>query len=215
MWRRSVAVTVGVLHVCTACYSYAPVRSTPQPGAQVALEVTDEGRVALKEFAVPGQRPEIKVGDIVEVYLERMEDKLLEELLRGVIKLRRVAAGENLNQLRYLQEEAQQVGDIQNMLQATANDYWHYHYRFDEQGVERADEDREIGDPDDGQPDVDIPFGLGIFARAGDAEQVEIVQFHQSYGYEDFVQGWRPDGLPAQNPVLVNLLMPHQMCHLL
>ncbi|MDQ2693569.1 MAG: toprim domain-containing protein, partial [Chloroflexota bacterium] len=43
---------------------------------------------------------------------ERKEDKLLEELLRGVIKLRRVAAGENLNQLRYLQEEAQQVGDL-------------------------------------------------------------------------------------------------------
>jgi hypothetical protein len=44
--------------------------------------------------------------------LERMEPKLLEELLRGVIKLRKVAAGENLNQLRYLQEEAQQVGDL-------------------------------------------------------------------------------------------------------
>ena len=43
---------------------------------------------------------------------ERMEEKLLEELVRGVIKLRRVAAGENLNQLRYLQEEAQQVGDL-------------------------------------------------------------------------------------------------------
>ncbi|HEY3475110.1 MAG TPA: toprim domain-containing protein, partial [Anaerolineales bacterium] len=43
---------------------------------------------------------------------ERMEEKMLEELLRGVIKLRRVAAGENLNQLRYLQEEAQQVGDL-------------------------------------------------------------------------------------------------------
>ncbi|HMB23095.1 MAG TPA: DNA primase [Anaerolineales bacterium] len=43
---------------------------------------------------------------------ERMEEKVLEELLRGVIKLRRVAAGENLNQLRYLQEEAQQVGDL-------------------------------------------------------------------------------------------------------
>jgi DNA primase len=43
---------------------------------------------------------------------ERMEEKVLEELLRGVIKLRRVAAGVNLNQLRYLQEEAQQVGDL-------------------------------------------------------------------------------------------------------
>jgi DNA primase len=47
-----------------------------------------------------------------EKKFERMEEKLLEELLRGVIKLRRVAAGENLNQLRYLQEEAQQVGDL-------------------------------------------------------------------------------------------------------
>jgi hypothetical protein len=31
---------------------------------------------------------------------ELLDEKLLEELLRGVIKLRRVAAGENLNQLR-------------------------------------------------------------------------------------------------------------------
>jgi hypothetical protein len=54
VWRRSVAVFVGVLHLCTACYSYAPVRSTPQPGAQVALEVTDEGRVALNEKIGPG-----------------------------------------------------------------------------------------------------------------------------------------------------------------
>jgi small subunit ribosomal protein S1 len=34
-----------------------------------------EGRVDLKEFALPGQPADIKVGDIVEVYLERMEDK--------------------------------------------------------------------------------------------------------------------------------------------
>jgi DNA primase len=44
--------------------------------------------------------------------VERMEEKLMEELLRGVIKLRRVAAGENLNQLRFLQEEAQQGEDL-------------------------------------------------------------------------------------------------------
>jgi hypothetical protein len=50
--------------------------------------------------------------DTQDEKFERMEEKLLEELLRGVIKLRRVAAGENLNQLRYLQEEAQQVGDL-------------------------------------------------------------------------------------------------------
>jgi hypothetical protein len=44
-------------------------------------------------------------------HMETMDEKLLEELLRGVIKLRRVVAGENLNQLHFLQEEAQQNGD--------------------------------------------------------------------------------------------------------
>jgi DNA primase len=43
---------------------------------------------------------------------ELLDEKLLEELLRGVIKLRRVAAVENLNQLRFLQEEAHQSGDL-------------------------------------------------------------------------------------------------------
>ncbi|MEW6286970.1 MAG: DNA primase [Chloroflexota bacterium] len=46
------------------------------------------------------------------VEVEKREEKLLEELLRGVIKLRRQAAGENLNQLRFLQEEAHQSGDL-------------------------------------------------------------------------------------------------------
>ena len=54
MWRRPVAIVVGVLHLCTACYSYVPVRSTPTPGTQVALEVTDEGRVALNDKIGPG-----------------------------------------------------------------------------------------------------------------------------------------------------------------
>jgi DNA primase len=44
--------------------------------------------------------------------LDRVEERLLEELLRSAIKLRRVAAGENLNQLRFLQEEAHQEGDM-------------------------------------------------------------------------------------------------------
>ena len=44
--------------------------------------------------------------------LSSLDDKLLEELVRGVIKIRRVAANENLNELRSLQEEAQQSGDL-------------------------------------------------------------------------------------------------------
>ena len=44
--------------------------------------------------------------------LEKREERLIEELLRSAIKLRRTAAGENLNQLRFLQEEAHQGGDL-------------------------------------------------------------------------------------------------------
>ena len=44
--------------------------------------------------------------------LDPVDEKILEELLRGAIKLRRVTAGENLNQLRFLQEDAQQTGDL-------------------------------------------------------------------------------------------------------
>jgi small subunit ribosomal protein S1 len=41
----------------------------------IDVGLKSEGRVPLKEFATPGKPAEIKVGDIVEVYLERMEDK--------------------------------------------------------------------------------------------------------------------------------------------
>lgn len=40
-----------------------------------------EGRVAVKEFAAPGQKSELKAGDIVEVFLERMEDRNGEVML--------------------------------------------------------------------------------------------------------------------------------------
>jgi len=43
--------------------------------------------------------------------MEMLDEKLLEELSRAIIKLRRMVAGENLNQLRFLQEEVQQDGD--------------------------------------------------------------------------------------------------------
>jgi small subunit ribosomal protein S1 len=49
--------------------------------ALVDVGLKSEGRVALKEFAMPGQKSELKVGDVVEVYLERMEDKNGEAVL--------------------------------------------------------------------------------------------------------------------------------------
>lgn len=47
----------------------------------VDVGLKSEGRVALKEFGLPGQPPEIKAGDTVEVFLERMEDKNGEAVL--------------------------------------------------------------------------------------------------------------------------------------
>jgi small subunit ribosomal protein S1 len=47
----------------------------------IDVGLKSEGRVALKEFAVAGQPPELKTGDTVEVYLERMEDKNGEAVL--------------------------------------------------------------------------------------------------------------------------------------
>ena len=43
--------------------------------ALIDVGLKSEGRVPLKEFSVGGAAPEIKVGDTVEVFLERMEDK--------------------------------------------------------------------------------------------------------------------------------------------
>ena len=49
--------------------------------ALVDVGLKSEGRVALKEFSEAGQPPEIKVGDEVEVYLDRMENKNGEAVL--------------------------------------------------------------------------------------------------------------------------------------
>jgi small subunit ribosomal protein S1 len=47
----------------------------------VDVGLKSEGRVQLKEFGSPGQSSEIKIGDTVEVFLERMEDKNGEAVL--------------------------------------------------------------------------------------------------------------------------------------
>ncbi len=49
--------------------------------AVIDVGLKSEGRVALKEFASSGQPPEVKPGDEVEVYLERMENKNGEAVL--------------------------------------------------------------------------------------------------------------------------------------
>ncbi len=49
--------------------------------AVIDVGLKTEGRVALREFAAPGRQSEIKIGDTVEVYLERVENALGEAVL--------------------------------------------------------------------------------------------------------------------------------------
>ena len=44
--------------------------------------------------------------------LDPVDDRLLEDLFRGVVKIRRAMLAESINQLRFLQEESQQAGDL-------------------------------------------------------------------------------------------------------
>ncbi|HUC16599.1 MAG TPA: 30S ribosomal protein S1 [Acetobacteraceae bacterium] len=43
--------------------------------AIVDVGLKSEGRVPLKEFASPGMKPEVKPGDVIELYIERYEDR--------------------------------------------------------------------------------------------------------------------------------------------
>jgi small subunit ribosomal protein S1 len=49
--------------------------------AVVDVGLKTEGRVPLKEFGMPGQPPSVKLGDTVEVYLERVENALGDAVL--------------------------------------------------------------------------------------------------------------------------------------
>src|SRR6056297_1367980 len=47
----------------------------------VDVGLKSEGRIPRQEFSKPGEDPEIKVGDTVEVYVERMENRNGESVL--------------------------------------------------------------------------------------------------------------------------------------
>jgi small subunit ribosomal protein S1 len=49
--------------------------------AVIDVGLKTEGRVAIREFAGPGRQNELKIGDTVEVYLERVENALGEAVL--------------------------------------------------------------------------------------------------------------------------------------
>ena len=49
--------------------------------ALIDVGLKSEGRVPLREFAMPGQKADIKVGDEVEVYVDRVENAHGEAML--------------------------------------------------------------------------------------------------------------------------------------
>ncbi|SMF77494.1 30S ribosomal protein S1 [Allosphingosinicella indica] len=65
--------------------------------AVIDVGLKSEGRVALREFAAPGQKAELNVGDEVEVYVDRVENHQGEAMLSRD-RARREAAWDRLEQ---------------------------------------------------------------------------------------------------------------------
>src|SRR5215208_5551927 len=63
--------------------------------AVIDIGLKSEGRVPLREFAMPGQKAELKVGDEVEVYVDRVENSAGEAMLSRD-RARREAAWDKL-----------------------------------------------------------------------------------------------------------------------
>src|SRR6187549_3833624 len=63
--------------------------------AVIDVGLKSEGRVPLREFTMPGQKSELKVGDIVEVYVDRVENSHGEAMLSRD-RARREAAWDKL-----------------------------------------------------------------------------------------------------------------------
>ncbi|MGL4395523.1 MAG: S1 RNA-binding domain-containing protein, partial [Hyphomicrobium sp.] len=67
-----------------------------------------EGRIAIKEFGVGGKPGELKVGDTVEVYLERVENALGE----AVLSRDKARREESWTRLEKLHEKGEKVTGV-------------------------------------------------------------------------------------------------------
>ena len=83
---------------------------------RLVRQAVEQDKTEHHEFvveALPEQLQELSLSLLSQnEQLDIVEERLLEDLLRGVIKLRREAAGRNLNQLRFLQEDEQQQNGV-------------------------------------------------------------------------------------------------------
>ena len=57
------------------------VISVEKEAVIVDVGLKSEGRVSIKEFMTPGQQASVNIGDQVEVYVERLEDRNGQALL--------------------------------------------------------------------------------------------------------------------------------------
>ena len=76
--------------------------------AIIDVGLKTEGKIAVKEFAQPGKASELKVGDSVEVYLERIENAMGEAVLSRD-KARREEAWTRLEQMSNANERVEGV----------------------------------------------------------------------------------------------------------
>ena len=76
--------------------------------AIIDVGLKTEGKIAVKEFAQPGKTSEVKVGDTVEVYLERIENAMGEAVLSRD-KARREEAWTRLEQMSNSNERVEGV----------------------------------------------------------------------------------------------------------
>ena len=76
--------------------------------AIIDVGLKTEGKIAVKEFAQPGKASEVKVGDTVEVYLERIENAMGEAVLSRD-KARREEAWTRLEQMANKNERVEGV----------------------------------------------------------------------------------------------------------
>ncbi|MCA2984323.1 hypothetical protein [Gemmatimonas sp.] len=93
MRRAAAILPTALVLVSSACYSYVPVTGTPVPGQEIALVVTDRGRVALNERL----EPEI---DELRGTLVRKTDSSYTLAMKQTVTLRRTTstwAGESLS----------------------------------------------------------------------------------------------------------------------
>src|SRR3546814_3389578 len=72
-------------------------RSIENDLAVIDIGLKSEGRVPLREFAMPGQKADLNVGDEVEVYVDRVENSNGETMLSRD-RARREAAWDRLEE---------------------------------------------------------------------------------------------------------------------